>query len=106
MSFIMVRDALSIWLIAGGVAYIAGCMVATVKIPKFRKGAGPPSLMLYIGLATFIAFLVRPSALTWHIWNGWNFLMVGANYLALYRQGHLGKKAKPQEDLPEMKRAA
>jgi CDP-diacylglycerol---serine O-phosphatidyltransferase len=103
ISFIMVRGALQPWLIAGGVAYIAGCMVSTTKIPKFRKGAGPPIVMLFIGLATFVAFLARPSALTWHIWNGWNFFLVGLNYIVLYRQGYLGKNGK----LPsELKRAA
>lgn len=105
MSFVMVRDALSIWLIAAGVAYMAGAMVSTVKIPKFRKGAGPHVSMLFIGIGTFIAFLIYPSALTWHIWNGWNCLAVLANYIILTRQGHLGKRPK-LEPTQELKHAA
>lgn len=101
MSLIMVRHELSKELIAGGVLFMALCMVSTIKIPKFRKNAGPPIWMLVVGIGTFVAFLVRPTALTWHIWNGWNFVAVAANYAFLHKHGYLAK-----QPVDELKRAA
>ncbi len=89
LSMVLVRDALNVWLIAGGTLLMAGAMVSTLKVPKFRKGEGLPQWMMFVGLAAFIAFLVRPSGLTWHIWNGWNMTLIVANYVQLARKGHL-----------------
>jgi hypothetical protein len=69
-------------------------MVSTVKVPKFRKGEGLPTWTMAVGLATFIVFLARPSALTWHVWNGWNVLLLIANYVQLARRGHLAAARK------------
>ena len=95
-SMVLVRDGLSTWMIAGGTLVMAGAMVSTLKVPKFRKGEGLPSWTMYLGLAAFIAFLVRPRALTWHVWNGWNIVLIVANYIQLARRGHLdgAKKAR------------
>jgi phosphatidylserine synthase len=101
MSFIMVRKELPSWLMAGGVFAMAIFMVTTLKVPKFRKNAGPPIFMMVIGIVAFTVFLVRPSALTWHVWNGWNVVCVIANYIFLYKHGYLGHK-QPEE----LKRAA
>ena len=103
MSFVMVRGQLPIWLVAGGTLVMAGAMVSTLKVPKFRKGEGLPSVMMFVGLATFIAFLARPSALTWHIWNGWNVVLIVSNYVTLGRRGHL---RRVRDDEHPMKRAA
>lgn len=99
MSFVMVKVAserpgadvtgLPTWLMAAGMAAMAIFMVTTLKVPKFRKNAGPPIFMMVIGIAAFTIFLVKPMALTWHIWNGWNWTLVGINYLKLTRQGLL-----------------
>ena len=94
MSFVMVRGALPIALVASGTALIAAAMVSTVKIPKFRAGGLPFSLLVF-GIGTFVAFLWRPCALTWHVWNGWNLVLVAANYSLLLRRGHLA--AVPRE---------
>jgi CDP-diacylglycerol---serine O-phosphatidyltransferase len=88
-SMVLVRDGLSTWMIAGGTLVMAVAMVSTLKVPKFRKGEGLPSWTMYIGLVAFIAFLARPRALTWHLWNGWNVLLIVANYVQLARRGHL-----------------
>jgi len=88
LTFVLCRDHIPLWLVALGTAGIAASMVSTVKIPKFRRG-GLPVAMLAIGLLTFIVFLARPNALTWHLWNGWNLVMVAANYAMLARRGHL-----------------
>jgi CDP-diacylglycerol--serine O-phosphatidyltransferase len=88
-SMVMVRGGLSPWLIAGGTVGMAVAMVSTLKVPKFRKGEGLPFVMLLIGLGTFIVFLWKPMALTWHVWNGWNIVLVITNYLMLGRKGHL-----------------
>ena len=88
-SMVLVRDGLPVWAIAAGTAVMALAMVSTLKVPKFRKGEGLPAWTMFVGLATFIAFLVRPMALTWHIWNGWNVLLIVANYVQLARRGHL-----------------
>lgn len=88
-SMVLVRGALHPWLIAGGTLVMAGAMVSTLKVPKFRKGEGLPQWTMFVGLAAFIAFLARPSALTWHIWNGWNLTLIVANYVQLARKGHL-----------------
>jgi len=95
-SMVLVRDGLSTWMIAAGTLVMAGAMVSTLKVPKFRKGEGLPSWTMYLGLAAFIAFLVRPRALTWHVWNGWNIVLIVANYIQLARRGHLdgAKKAR------------
>ena len=77
------------WAIAAGTLVVAGAMVSTLKVPKFRKGEGLPQWTMVVGLAAFIAFLVRPMALTWHVWNGWNVLLIIANYVQLARKGHL-----------------
>jgi len=88
-SMVLVRNSLSIWLIAGGTLVMAAAMVSTLKVPKFRRGEGLPQWTMFVGLASFIAFLARPSALTWHMWNGWNLLLIVANYVQLARKGHL-----------------
>src|SRR5579859_4802021 len=82
LSFVLVRQWLPTWAIAAGTALAAVMMVSTLKVPKFRTG-GLPVAMLFIGMGTFIIFLARPSVLTWHIWNGWNMVMIVANYLML-----------------------
>jgi len=89
MSFVMVRDALPMLLVAAGTIALAVSMVSTLKIPKFREG-GLPGSMLVFGICTFIFFLWRPGALSWHIWNGWNVVNVIANYILLSRKGYLG----------------
>jgi CDP-diacylglycerol--serine O-phosphatidyltransferase len=102
LSFVLVRNWMPTWSLAVGVAWVAGCMVSTLKVPKFRKG-GLPIAMMFVGMFTFIAFLYRPGAITWHIWNGWNVVMIVSNYVMLWKQGHLGgQKDEPQE----MKEAA
>lgn len=90
-SMVMVRDGLSSWAIAAGTLVVAGAMVSTLKVPKFRKGEGLPFWMVLVGLAAFVVFLARPMALTWHVWNGWNVLLIVANYVQLGRRGHLGR---------------
>ncbi len=89
LSFVMVRGALGLPLVAVGTGLIAASMVSTLKIPKFRRG-GLPFAMLVFGIGTFVAFLWRPCALTWHIWNGWNLVLVLSNYVLLGRRGYLG----------------
>jgi len=101
LTFVLVRQWMPVWALAAGTALAALMMVSTLKVPKFRKG-GLPCFMLFVGLGTFIAFLARPSALTWHIWNGWNMVMIIANYVMLSRQGHIRQKDQPQS----LKRAA
>ncbi len=93
MSFILVRRELPSWLVAGGVLSMALFMVTTLKVPKFRKNAGPPIFMMVIGMIAFTVFMLRPSALTWHIWNGWNVVCVIANYMFLHKHGYLGRQA-------------
>jgi CDP-diacylglycerol--serine O-phosphatidyltransferase len=88
-SMVLVRDSLNVWTIAAGTLIIAGAMVSTLKVPKFRKGEGLPQWTMFVGLAAFIAFLARPSGMTWHIWNGWNIVLIVANYVQLARKGHL-----------------
>jgi CDP-diacylglycerol--serine O-phosphatidyltransferase len=89
LSFTMVRHSLPTWGIAAGTLWVAGCMVSTLKVPKFRRGGGLPFPMLLVGMALFITFLARPGALTWHIWNGWNVVLIASNYIYLSRSGHL-----------------
>lgn len=88
-SMVLVRDGLPVWAIAAGTLTMGIAMISTLKVPKFRRGEGLPSWTMLIGLAAFVAFLVRPMALTWHIWNGWNVLLIVANYVQLARRGHL-----------------
>jgi CDP-diacylglycerol--serine O-phosphatidyltransferase len=90
-SMVLVRDALNIWLVAAGTLVVAGCMVSTLKVPKFRKGEGLPVWMMFFGLGLFIFFLVHPGALGWHLWNGWNVILIAANYVVLARRGHLAE---------------
>ena len=92
MSFVMVRGALPLALVAAGTGLMAVLMVSTVKIPKFRPG-GLPFAMLIFGIGTFSAFLWRPQALTWHIWNGWNVILVVSNYVLLSRRGYLAAQS-------------
>lgn len=95
LSFVLVRESLPLWGVAAGTVFIAFSLVSTLKVPKFRKGGILPSWMLYVGMATFIALLARPSALTWHVWNGFAVVMLATNYVLLARQGYLGKGAPP-----------
>jgi CDP-diacylglycerol--serine O-phosphatidyltransferase len=85
MSFVLVRDSLPVWLIAAGTVAIAVSMVSRLKIPKLRRGTTLPRMFLYIGVATFAVFLEWPSALTWHVWNGWNAFLVFAHHVVLAR---------------------
>ena len=89
-SFVIMRGAMPDWLPAAGVLLISALMVSTVKIPKFRRGGLPVSLM-FVGLGTFILFLVRPSPLTWHIWNGLNLVLVALNYVVLRKRETAGR---------------
>lgn len=93
-SMVMVRDALSVWAIAAGTLLVAGAMVSTLKVPKFRKGEGLPSWLLIIGLGLFVTFLAHPRALTWHAWNGFNVVLVALNYIQLGRRGHLRRRER------------
>jgi CDP-diacylglycerol--serine O-phosphatidyltransferase len=94
VSFVMVRSGLPVWLIALGTVAASLFMVSTLKVPKFRKGDLPIAMMLF-GLAIFIVFLARPSAITWHLWNGWNWVLIVANYVMLWRRGHLTGGLRP-----------
>jgi phosphatidylserine synthase len=96
LSFVMVRHLMPTWSLALGTAWTAGCMVSTLKVPKFRKG-GLPIIMLFIGMGTFIAFLAHASALTWHIWNGWNVVMIVSNYVMLWKQGYIWRRPEERE---------
>jgi CDP-diacylglycerol---serine O-phosphatidyltransferase len=97
-SMVLVRDSLSVWAIGAGTLFVAGAMVSTLKVPKFRKGEGLPLWMMVIGLATFIAFLARPMGLTWHIWNGWNVILIVVNYIKLARGGHLAQARRERRE--------
>jgi CDP-diacylglycerol--serine O-phosphatidyltransferase len=99
VSFIMVRNQLPVFVVAAGVLWVSGCMVSTLKIPKFRRGVGLPAWMIFIGLGAFIVFLVHPVAVTWHVWNGWNFIMIIANYVML-------EKLSRTVELEPLRRAA
>jgi len=90
VTLVLVRQGLPPWMVAVGTAIVAVAMVSTLKVPKFRK-VGAPAFMLYVGIAMFAAFLVWPTALLWHIWNGWNLLALAINYVLLYRGGYLRK---------------
>ena len=87
-SMVLVRDGLSVWAIAVGTLFVAIAMVSTLKVPKFRKD-GLPVWLMVVGLALFVAFLIRPRALTWHLWNTFNLGLIAANYVVLARKGHL-----------------
>jgi CDP-diacylglycerol---serine O-phosphatidyltransferase len=96
MSFVMVRDRLPEWLIAAGVAFLALMMISKIKMPKFRRRGGSlPVLFLYIGVWNFAAFLIWTSALTWHIWNTWNILLVIAHHVVLWRRA--GREEEPEQ---------
>ena len=95
-SFVIMRGAMSDWMVAAGVVLIATLMVSTVKVPKFRRGGLPVGLM-FLGLGAFIAFLARPSSLTWHVWNTFNLVMVALNYVVLRRRAG----TPPADPLPE-----
>ena len=87
-SFVIVREALPVWVVGAGVTVTAMLMVSTLKIPKFRRGGLPVPLM-FVGLGAFIGFLAHPTALTWHLWNGFNVFAVALNYVLLSRRGLL-----------------
>ena len=95
VAFVLVRDSLAAWTIAAGTAVVALCMISTIKVPKFTKGGAPPA-MLYLGLGLYALLLVAPSALTWHVWNGWNMVMLVANYVLLHRRGYLARRGSAQ----------
>jgi CDP-diacylglycerol--serine O-phosphatidyltransferase len=99
LTFVMVRDALPTWLVAAGTLLAAVCMVSTLKVPKFRKG-GLPTTMMWVGLSLFVIFLVRPGAVTWHAWNGWNMIMILSNYIMLWRHGDFGGERGERPALP------
>ena len=103
MSFVVLRDEVSPWWIVLGVLWTAGMMVSTVKVPNFKdRERTLPMVFLPIMIALFTLFLARPSAWTWHAWNGLNFLLVGLNYRMFARRPEL--RAVPSE--PHHERAA
>jgi len=97
MAFVMVRNELPAWLVGAGVVGMAVAMISKLKIPKFRKG-NLPFWMLGIGIVNFAVFLYKPCAITWHIWNTWNLIMVAANYVMLWRRGVLSRR-QPEAEL-------
>jgi CDP-diacylglycerol--serine O-phosphatidyltransferase len=100
MAFVMVRQSLPSWLVCAGVVALGVAMISKLKIPKFRKG-NLPAWMLGIGIINFAVFMVRPGAITWHVWNGWNVVMVIANYVMLARRGYIGRRRDDEEELPK-----
>lgn len=101
MSFVMLRGSAPAWLLGLGTAALSLLMVTKLKIPKFRKGGLPIWLML-IGMALFTIFLKSPHGLTWHLWNGWNLVLLLANYGMLKRHGLLATR----KERPYLRRAA
>jgi len=96
VSLVLVRESLPLWLIAFGTAFVGLSMISTLKVPKFgSKGSGPPGAMMWVAMALFIALLFRPTALTWHLWNGWNLVMLATNYVLLHKRGYLKREAAP-----------
>jgi CDP-diacylglycerol--serine O-phosphatidyltransferase len=89
MTFVMLRGQASPWLVAICVVAVALFMVSTLKVPKLG-GQGLPGWLLLGEGGTFLVFLYRPSMLTWHIWNGWNWSLVLANYILLARKRRSG----------------
>lgn len=81
-SFVLVRDALPLWLIAVATIAVSAGMISTLKVPKFRRG-GLPIGMMFFGLGAYVAFLAWPRALTWHVWNTWNGVIVITTYVVL-----------------------
>jgi CDP-diacylglycerol--serine O-phosphatidyltransferase len=88
MSFVMLRGQMSALMVAIGVVSVAFFMVSTLKVPKLGR-YGLPSWLIVFEALTFLIFLARPTPLTWHIWNGWNWLLVAVNYIRLSRGGQL-----------------
>jgi CDP-diacylglycerol--serine O-phosphatidyltransferase len=86
MTFVMLRGQMSAWLMTVCVVTVALLMVSTLKVPKLGTHGLPGWLILLEGLI-FLVFLAHPSMLTWHIWNGWNWFLVGVNYIRLGRRG-------------------
>ena len=89
-SMVLVRDGLPVWAIAAGTLTMArrdGLDAQGAEVPQAARACRRGRCSS--GLAAFVAFLVRPMALTWHIWNGWNVLLIVANYVQLARRGHL-----------------
>ncbi len=104
-SMVLVRDSLWVWTIAAGTLVVAGAMVSTLKVPKFRKGEGLPQWTMFVGLAAFVAFLVHPRGLTWHLWNGWNVVLIVANYVMLAKKGHLAEARRERRERRHLKAA-
>ena len=94
VSMVLVRESLPLWLVAFGTAFVGLSMISTLKVPKFGKG-GPPGFMLWVALGTFVALLAQPGALTWHVWNGWNLVMLATNYVQLHKRGLLRREQPP-----------
>jgi CDP-diacylglycerol--serine O-phosphatidyltransferase len=88
MTFVLLKGQATPLVVAAGVVATALFMVSTMKVPKLGKAAMPGWLIIVEG-ALFLVFLYRPSMLTWHIWNGWNWLLVAINYFRLHKQGLL-----------------
>jgi CDP-diacylglycerol---serine O-phosphatidyltransferase len=93
VTLVLVRQSLPVWMVAVGTAIVAVSMVSTLKVPKFRK-VGAPTFMLYVGIGLFAVFLAWPTALVWHIWNGWNLLALALNYVLLHRGGYLRRETE------------
>lgn len=94
MSFVMLRGQMSATMVAVGVVSLAFFMVSTLKVPKLGR-YGLPGWLLIGEAVTFLAFLYRPTVLTWHIWNGWNWSLVGVNYIRLARLRKNGDGGQP-----------
>ncbi|MFI5297174.1 MAG: CDP-diacylglycerol--serine O-phosphatidyltransferase [Polyangiales bacterium] len=91
LSCVLVREQISKWTVLTIVVGISLTMLSTLKVPKFRKG-NLPGLLLYPVIAAFVGLLVHPSALTWHLWNGWNLALVAMNYAFLARRTAVGSE--------------
>lgn len=91
ISLVVVRDSLPLWLVAAATAGIGLSLVSTLKVPKFCKAGMLPQVILFVGIGLFALLLWKPSALVWHVWNGWNLAFTAVNYVLLHRRGYLGK---------------
>jgi CDP-diacylglycerol---serine O-phosphatidyltransferase len=75
LAVVLMREQIPVGWVVAVVLLLAGLMASRVPLPEF-KATGLVGAAFLIGLATYLAVVVRPSWLTVAVWNLWNCVIL------------------------------
>ena len=75
LALVLMREHIATPIAVLVVLALAGLMVSRLALPEFRS-SGLLGVAFLIGIATYLAVVLRPSWTTVAVWNGWNVVIL------------------------------